>query len=157
MAKGTIDIGIHPFTYKDNRTIYLLDTPGFDDTTRSDTQVLKELATFLGATYSKDIKLAGIIYLHRITDNRIGGHALRNLAMFQKLCGKESLANVVLATTMWDKLKDVDAVQAARDAETQLIENPKWRGDMIDEGSKVFRQNDGLNSALDKPSSHRIL
>ena len=109
---------------------------------------MKDLATFLGATYSKDIKLAGIIYLHRITDNRLGGHAFRNLAMFQKLCGNECLKKVVLATSMWDKLKDAEAFVAAESAEAQLISKPTWWGDMIEEGSKVFRQDDGLRSAL---------
>ena len=131
------------------RTIFLVDTPGFDDTSRSDTEVLTDLASFLGATHSKDIMLAGIIYLHRITDNRMGGHAFRNLAMFRKLCGKNCMHKVVLATTMWDKLKDADARREARRCEEELMNTEDWWGDMIDSGSKVFRHDRGIESALE--------
>jgi hypothetical protein len=49
-------------------------------------------------------KLAGVIYLHRISDNRVGGIAARNFAMFRDLCGDTTLKNVVIATTMWDEV-----------------------------------------------------
>ena len=52
--------------------------------------------------YEKDIKLAGIIYLHRITDGRMGGSPHRNLRMFGELCGDRAVSKVVLVTTMWD-------------------------------------------------------
>jgi hypothetical protein len=58
------------------------------------------------AQYQLGIPLRGIIYLHRITDNKFQGSTLRNFQMFQSLCGEEALGNVVLATTMWDKLSD---------------------------------------------------
>ena len=31
------------------------------------------------------------------------GRTRRNINMFEKLCGKEALQNVIIATTMWDK------------------------------------------------------
>ena len=34
----------------DGRTVTLIDTPGFDDTTKSDTEILKIIAFFLAAT-----------------------------------------------------------------------------------------------------------
>ena len=34
----------------DGRRVVLIDTPGFDDTTKSDTQILKNIATFLATT-----------------------------------------------------------------------------------------------------------
>ena len=36
--------------YLDGRRVVLIDTPGFDDTTRSDTDVLKLVAAFLGVS-----------------------------------------------------------------------------------------------------------
>lgn len=148
MLSGTYNIGVYPFRHHSGRTVYLVDTLGFDDSFRTDTQVLKELAMFLGALYTKNIKLAGIIYFHRITDNKMGHHSLKNLAMFQKLCGKSTLASVALVTTMWDKIKDAVAMQHAERAEQELIQNPKYWGDMLEEGSQIFRHDNGLNSAL---------
>ena len=34
----------------DGRSVTLIDTPGFDDTSRSDTDILKTIATFLATT-----------------------------------------------------------------------------------------------------------
>lgn len=48
--------------------------------------------------------MKGIIYLHRIIDQKMQGSALRNFRVFQELCGESALQNVVLLTTMWDKL-----------------------------------------------------
>jgi len=33
--EGTEDIQVHSFIYKDTRRVYLIDTPGFDDTNRT--------------------------------------------------------------------------------------------------------------------------
>ena len=41
--------------YLDGRRVVLIDTPGFDDTTRSDTDVLKLVAAFLETSYVKFI------------------------------------------------------------------------------------------------------
>ena len=34
----------------DGRTVSLIDTPGFDDTTKSDTDILRMIAAYLAAT-----------------------------------------------------------------------------------------------------------
>ncbi|KDR82126.1 hypothetical protein GALMADRAFT_90708 [Galerina marginata CBS 339.88] len=85
--------------------IVLLDTPGFDDTTRTDIQILEMISEWLVNAYKEKVTLAGIVYLHRITDNRMSGAPHRNLRLFGKLCGEKAAANVVLVTTMWDKVK----------------------------------------------------
>jgi len=53
--------------YSPSIRITLFDTPGFDDTDRSELDVLKETAAFLSHTYKQDVLLSGIIYFHRIT------------------------------------------------------------------------------------------
>ena len=65
------------FLASDNQSydVYFADTPGFDDSSRSDTDVLKNIVYWLGVMREKSIKLSGIIYLHWITDNRVGGTA----------------------------------------------------------------------------------
>jgi hypothetical protein len=79
----------------------LIDTPGFDDTERTDAEVLTKIERFLEAQYPSGTNLKGILYLHPIRDTRHQTSLLRNFSMFRKLCGDSSLANVVLATTMW--------------------------------------------------------
>ena len=132
----------------DGQNIFFLDTPGFNDTYRPDTEVLKDLAFFLGRIYSNNIKLAGMIYLHRITDNRLSGSALKNLHMFEKLCGPECMANIVLATTMWDKLgpSGSSAFEEGEERDKMLRAKPDFWAYMIRQGSRVFRHDGSKTS-----------
>lgn len=122
---------------------YLIDTPGFDDTHKSDTQVLREITNWLSTAYTTDLKLTGIIYLHRILDVKMGGSAMKNLRMFKKLCGDDSLGSVVLATTFWGMTNP--EIEQSREA--QLTTRPDFWGHFIQKGSKVFRQDQGKESA----------
>jgi len=70
---------------------------------------------------------------------------MKNLRMFKKLCGDNSLANVVLATTMWSKVNPEEAVRR----EKELMSKSDFWKYMIDQGSKVFRQDAGKESAMD--------
>lgn len=56
-------------------TFFLVDTPGFDDSTETDTQILMEVTDWLNRAYLADILLSGIFYLHRIIDIKMGGQA----------------------------------------------------------------------------------
>ena len=112
----------------------IVDTPGFDDTTRSDTEILNEIVEYLCTQYRLGISLKGIIYLHRITDNRMTGSARRYFEMFKCLCGPRNLRNVVLLTTMWSELKD-EATGLQRERE---LRKDFWM-DMERGGSTVRR------------------
>ncbi|KAL5335573.1 P-loop containing nucleoside triphosphate hydrolase protein [Aspergillus crustosus] len=84
-----------------NRTIHLIDCPGFDDTNRSDIETLRSLGGYLAASYANGVLIDGIILLHPITDNRIGGSSMRNIEMIKKMCGLDTCENLAVATTMW--------------------------------------------------------
>ncbi|KAF9781349.1 P-loop containing nucleoside triphosphate hydrolase protein [Thelephora terrestris] len=99
----------------DGRRVLLIDTPGFDDTNVSDAEILEKIAAFLAVTYKSGSKLAGIIYVHRISDERFTGVSVRNFKMFRQLCGDSTLKNVVFVTNMWGKVED--ALGAAREKE----------------------------------------
>ena len=102
-------------TQLDGKLVSFIDTPGFDDTYRTDAQVLEQVGSWLGKSYENGYKINGLIYLHRITDNRMQGTNPKNLRMFKKLVGDSSLKNVVLATTMWDLVTPEDG--EAREAD----------------------------------------
>ena len=82
-----------------SQAITLVDTPGFDDTYISDVDVLCKLSRWLEETYIKGFLLSGLLHLHRITDVRMGGSAMRNLRMFRRLCGPDALTKALLVTT----------------------------------------------------------
>ncbi|KAH7398668.1 P-loop containing nucleoside triphosphate hydrolase protein [Phaeosphaeria sp. MPI-PUGE-AT-0046c] len=120
--------------------VALVDTPGFDDTTRSDAEILEQIVQFLCTQYELGIPLKGIIYMHRITDNRMSGSAQRYFEMFMRLCGDQNLENVVLLTTMWGEMKDEGkGLQRERELRREF-----WK-DMEKNGSTI-RRFDGSRS-----------
>jgi len=158
VSTGTEDVLAVPCRIG-NENVYLVDTPGFSDTNFSDTEILRRIAVWMKATYDDGFLLSGIIYLHRIIDPRMEGPSLKNLRMMRKLCGKNSLKNVILATTMWEKVTNDEGKM--REAELKAL---FWK-DMIEGGSTVSRiltqhGNDACNlvkSMLkNKPTSTRL-
>lgn len=148
LTSCTTEIGIHSFLHKNKRRIYLIDTPGFGDTNRSDTDVLKDIAFFLTQTYRRTVRLAGIVYLHRITDLRMAGSSLKNLSMFKKLCGENAYQHIVLATTMWGNLTGPNLTYATGvKREQELLARKDWWGLMAQRGSQVVRHTDDRASA----------
>ncbi|KAJ3559609.1 hypothetical protein NP233_g11224 [Leucocoprinus birnbaumii] len=120
------------------REVVLLDTPGFDDSKRTDKEILTLISNWLQKTYKNDVKLSGLIYLHRIRDNRMAGTPYKNLRMFGKLCGDVAMNRVMLVTTMWQKLRKAEQREGVgEDREKELKEN-FWKT-LIDQGSQVER------------------
>ncbi|KIM73936.1 hypothetical protein PILCRDRAFT_716465 [Piloderma croceum F 1598] len=125
----------------DRHPVALVDTPGFDDTYKSDTEILSLIADWLVKTYKGNVNLATIIYLHRISDNRMTGSVLKNLEMFATLCGHEAMPNVVIATTMWSEVKKENGER--REGE---LKRDFWKGMMAD-GCRTERFEDTYESA----------
>ncbi|THU87666.1 hypothetical protein K435DRAFT_336773 [Dendrothele bispora CBS 962.96] len=114
--------------------VIMLDTPGFDDTTESDEEILRRIAGWLKTSYRKKMVLAGIIYLHDISQDRFTGTARRNLNLFNQLYGEASLEKVVLVSTKWEGFHDIQA-PAARERE---LKDKHWNF-MIEKRSQVAR------------------
>jgi hypothetical protein len=94
--------------------------------------------------YSRDIPLHGILYLHRISDPRMGGSGMKNLRVFKKLCGPDALKKVLLVTTMWENVSE--DIGAAR--EEELRTTKEFWGSMIQKGSRMERCWNNTDSAL---------
>jgi len=127
----------------DGRRVALIDTPGFDDTTVSDTDILKMIGSFLATTYEQGHTLAGVLYFHRISDFRVGGISTRNFKMFRKLCGDTTLRNVVVVTNMWGEVDP--RVGNAREAE--LIRDDLFFKPVLEKGAKMARHENTIPSA----------
>lgn len=118
-CSGTRDIEVVE-TQIDGRVVRFVDTPGFSDTTLSDGEVLQLIADYLAVAYKQDMKLSGIIYLHPISDTRVTQHATKNLQMFQKLTGDRNLKNVMLATSMWDKVTEEEGLRREHELKSKF-------------------------------------
>ncbi|KAI6132364.1 hypothetical protein EDD17DRAFT_1453498, partial [Pisolithus thermaeus] len=55
--------------------------------------------------YRGNVKLTGIIYTHRISDNHMPSWACKNLNLFCQLCRDGAAQCVRLVTTVWDNQK----------------------------------------------------
>ncbi|KAH6656404.1 hypothetical protein BKA67DRAFT_551820 [Truncatella angustata] len=146
LESNTTKVEVYSFKCK-SQTVYIFDTPGFDDTRRPDVEILKDIAFFLAqlrALGEKRVRLAGAVYLHRITDRRMQGSALRNLRVFQALVGQTNFGAVTLATTMWSKMDD-PATNARHD---ELQSGSQFWAGMISRGSRVVKHDGSWGSAL---------
>lgn len=81
------------------RRIFFVDTPGFDGQDVSEVEVLRQLAEWLGATYSSSTRLSGVIYLQDIQQTRLSGSLTRGLLILRSMY---DLRGIVLVLSKWD-------------------------------------------------------
>ncbi|KAH7114769.1 P-loop containing nucleoside triphosphate hydrolase protein [Dactylonectria estremocensis] len=143
----TSEVQVYSFMYRGRRN-YLIDTPGFNDTNRSDLDTLDFLATSLGASYANGVRIHGIIMLHPITDNRMNGSSLQNIEMMKAMCGFTNYKSLAIATTMWPKDPHLDEQQIFNDREHELQTNSRFFGTLIAQGASLFRHNESENGNL---------
>ncbi|KAI0809900.1 hypothetical protein GGR55DRAFT_144753 [Xylaria sp. FL0064] len=138
----TKEVESFTFMYSSDIRVHLVDSPGFDDTNKSDSDILKDIANWMASSYKeKNQLLSGILLLHRVSDTRMTGGSLRNLQMFQKLCGRDCFQVLTLATTFWSDPPDKKQLAA----EHELCSN--YWSDMLNNGATYIRHEGGPNSA----------
>ncbi|KAL2815418.1 hypothetical protein BDW59DRAFT_166824 [Aspergillus cavernicola] len=126
---------------KENRQIPLIDTPGFNDTNRSDIEMLSILASYFGASYANGVSIHGILILHPITDNRVGGSSMRNVEMMKKMCGWASSASAFsLGVGMQGQGQEERGALEKREAE--LLTEQRFLGELVAGGAGIFKDNE---------------
>ncbi|KJZ70208.1 hypothetical protein HIM_10394 [Hirsutella minnesotensis 3608] len=144
LSSDTSHVAAYELRHKGVRYI-LVDTPGFNDTDRPDSEITTVILTWLKESLEAGTELNGVIYLHRIFDPRMSGSALRNTRMFRKLIGSDGFGNVVLATTFWGTV--LESIGAGR--EKELRTNPDFWGSMVENGAKMARLQNTRTSGLE--------
>ncbi|KAK5652804.1 hypothetical protein OQA88_9470 [Cercophora sp. LCS_1] len=92
----------------DNRDVILIDTPGFDDTTRSDIEILAETGEWLEKQgFTKNTIFDGLILPHPITEERLDSRMEKQRTrLIQDILGREAYKRVIIATTMWGTIAE---------------------------------------------------
>ncbi|KAF5586259.1 triacylglycerol lipase II precursor [Fusarium pseudocircinatum] len=126
------------FDEDEKRSITVVDTPGFGDTFRSQAEIVGEITDYLAAQHLSVLPLRGILYLHKITDNKITDASLQHIQILRKLVGDNATTNVILVTTMWNILRPEDHRRAVQ-REQELVTS--FWSSMIDNGSIVAQFN----------------
>ena len=73
----------------------------------------------------------------------MGGVARKNFRLFRKLCGDETLKNVVIATNMWSDV----AVEVGEKREHELAESELFFKPALEKGAHLARHDNTLESA----------
>ncbi|KAG9312306.1 hypothetical protein JVU11DRAFT_7617 [Chiua virens] len=119
----------------DGKCVVLLDTPGFDSSDRkpmTERNVLKMISQWLNVNSSRTECLSAILYLHRITDNRMAGTILgSHPTLLRKLLGSDTLDKIYITTTMWDEVEE--GVGKSR---LEALKSTYWK-EMIDQAAKI--------------------
>jgi hypothetical protein len=121
-----------------NRSVDLIDTPGFDDTIRPGLEILSEIVEFLRQNQHH---IAGVVYLHPIQERRLTGTLRLNLHLLQSICGEHFYAHLAIVSTMWDTLPHGSPTIEAerRQKEFRQGDDPVVWKDMLDKGSDYGR------------------
>ncbi|KAI0080925.1 hypothetical protein K474DRAFT_1768932 [Panus rudis PR-1116 ss-1] len=139
----TQGVEVSPLFEMEGRRIILIDTPGFDDTQLSDTEILTTISLFLSAMYEEGKHLNGVLFFHRISDFRVGGISRRNIEMFRSLCGDTNMGNVAIVTNMWGEI-DFTKGEAR---EKELREGDLFFKPALDHGASLLRHDGTTESA----------
>ncbi|KAI9774073.1 MAG: hypothetical protein M1840_005166 [Geoglossum simile] len=139
-AVGTSEIAVFQIPSTD---IWLMDSPGFDDTVVSDTDILQQFADELASCFDNEVKISGVLYMHAINEVRMKGSMLKNLRMFKKMVGEKNMGCCVLVTTKWG-LQGIE-VSTAREEE---LKKGSW-SPLLANGAGISRFEDSKKSAVD--------
>jgi len=127
--------------------VLLADSPGFNDTTRSDTDVLQSIVRPLYELQKRNQPVLGVIYLHKITSPRLAGTALRTLKILQQFCGKENYNRIVFVTTMWQDAKFTTHGEQAAYQRHEELEREFWHDMFAGTGRALCHVRDDQDSA----------
>ncbi|KAG8718279.1 hypothetical protein FRC09_012902 [Ceratobasidium sp. 395] len=128
---------------KDGTHLRLIDTPGFDDSTRADIEILEEIATALKIWGEDGLMIHGAIYLHRISDVRMSGSARKCLSTFLNICGNKAMQHVSIVTNMWGSVSHSEG--EAREAE--LFQDSLFFKNALTAGAQTLRNDNPPHSA----------
>ncbi|KAI0184667.1 hypothetical protein EV127DRAFT_443681 [Xylaria flabelliformis] len=139
----------------EGRDVYLIDTPGFDDTTREDAETLTAVAHYLSVSYANNVSINGILYLHRVSDTRVGSSTRRNLDIMKALCGEDAFENVAVMTTMWSS--DYSGIEHAKQCSREQELRDIYLYDMLEKGSQIVNHKQCQTLSQRQASAKNIL
>ena len=80
--------------------------------------------------------------MHRISDFRVGGIAVKNFRMFRQLCGDNALQNLAITTNMWGEV----SLEKGYERERELMTNGKFFKSALDKGAEIRRHDNSIES-----------
>jgi hypothetical protein len=108
-------------------------------------QILEAIVKWMANRgYLQKYQLDGLIMLHPITMNRVGGTERRRTRLLQKVLGEHAYKRIIIATTMWEDMKSEEAMQTR--LEGRKAEGGVW-GELVGKGTKIVQHQNNQTSA----------
>ncbi|KAK4166623.1 P-loop containing nucleoside triphosphate hydrolase protein [Cladorrhinum sp. PSN259] len=127
----------------DGQSVTLIDTPGFDDSKRTEVDILKLISLHLMEKYMEGTMLNGVVFLQPINQPRVGAAELSRTRLFKKLLGEQAYERLVIGGTMWTNRNEAEGRIQKRKEKDEI-----W-GDMIRGGATVLPYDNTKKGALD--------
>jgi len=91
------------------------------------------------------IKLTGVLFLHRITDNKFSPTARHIASMLEKFCGERAMSHFMLCATMWDLVSPDDRDNRFE----ELCKTDPWKYMIASGASTAVTSNTGPKAKAD--------
>ncbi|KAH9934765.1 uncharacterized protein B0H18DRAFT_1181273 [Fomitopsis serialis] len=130
----------------DGQTVRIIDTPGLDSDEGG--KVKGDLIRLFRELYKGQHEIVGIVYMHDISQNRVGKSVVESFEWLFEKCGKAAMRNVVIATNMWWTADDPGRIAEGGGRERELRwGNPCYKP-ALDQGASLVQHNNTAESAL---------
>ncbi|KIW01320.1 uncharacterized protein PV09_07356 [Verruconis gallopava] len=113
----------------------LVDTPGFNDTSRSDMEILERI---IGFVIAEELRVIAIIYFQTINSRRLTGSSRINLQLLRAIAGEDFYPSVILITSMWNRLAE-EEFEFAIHRERDFLESESVWKPLRAKGAAYFR------------------
>ncbi|KAF8896089.1 hypothetical protein BD779DRAFT_1433581 [Infundibulicybe gibba] len=94
-------------------------------------------------SYGNGRRLLGVLYLHHIADQKMGGIATKDFKMLRMLCGEHTLRNATVLTSMRGEIDRV----VGEAQELELGTRNYFSRPVLDKGANLFRHTQTVESA----------
>ncbi|KIJ60458.1 hypothetical protein HYDPIDRAFT_117169 [Hydnomerulius pinastri MD-312] len=105
------------------KDIILIDTPGLDQASGlSDDEIVAKLSRWLQEMRKRKLRLAGMLYLHGLSDNYMTTTSMRHLCHLETICGANGISRVVAVS--WDDMEQRECMEKLNELRSKVT---SWR------------------------------
>ena len=133
----------HEFEYNAGLIVHLVKLPWIEGSSR-DVDLLTLLVSHLDGLFVSGIHLSGVVFLCPVSGSSSFSKITSSLKLLDRLCGRQCLSSVIVATTFWTMVDP--ALGATR--ERDLITKDEYWAQQHAHGSPVLRHSGTKYSAL---------
>lgn len=90
----------------------LIDTPGFNDDTMEDVEVMRHFVGWLKIAFTANIKLSGVLVMYEASSSKITDKGMKMFQNIQELVGEDAADLICLVTTKWATIAETYRAEA---------------------------------------------